>query len=90
MSLTITTSENMYYLHGEILQDSLKELKQQLQKMMKTKNRITINIDDVKRIDAFGVQMLGKFMLKAEKNHKDFAIVGEGSRDLYEHVYSDM
>jgi hypothetical protein len=88
MHLKISKKKNVYYLKGRIIGPNVKLfLNFFIKKINKGKN-VMINIDKAIEIDKSGLDAMQQLMRLSLTKEKDFSIIGEGCKEIYDHFYA--
>lgn len=85
MSLKILKKKHIYHLKGKVISGNLSKVLNYFIKKINKKNRVVLNIDEAVEIDKNGVNTLQKLNNLATNKKKNFYIVGEGCKELYDH-----
>ncbi len=85
MDLRITNCNNFFKMKGELNKKSLSIFQNEFQNIFNRVSTLTISIEDVKSMDRYGVKALTELHNEAVSKNKSMAIVGFGSKDLYNH-----
>ncbi|WP_405295141.1 hypothetical protein [Algibacter sp. Ld11] len=72
-------------MKGELNKKSLSIFQNEFQNIFNRVSTLTISIEDVKSMDRYGVKALTELHNEAVSKNKSMAIVGFGSKDLYNH-----
>jgi ABC-type transporter Mla MlaB component len=84
MLLQITEKENVFYLNGSINFKTISFLSSYFVSI--EKKTITLNIDNVKKIDKKGLNAI--FVL-LNNVHKTFSVAGYGCKDIYDQFHQN-
>lgn len=84
MAIVIENQENVFFAKGEINQSNAKILKKYIKSQFHLFDRVVLNINDVKKIDKEGINILTSLYQTSLVNDKSFSIVGYGCKDVYD------
>ncbi|KGL63831.1 STAS domain-containing protein [Polaribacter sp. Hel1_85] len=85
MSLQISEKKEVFYLNGKINFETIPFFKSYFNSIIR--DRIVVNIDNVKHIDKEGLDALFVLIKNANKNNKLFSIVGYGCKEIYDYFH---
>ena len=85
MALQIFKKNSTFELCGNLNIKTSRSFIIHFEYLINTFKNVTINIDKVEEIDASGVQALKTLIAISLKSNSMFYIIGNGSRDIYEH-----
>lgn len=85
MSLKILKKKNIYHLKGKVISANFSKLLNYFTKKINKKNKVVLNIEEAVEIDKNGVNILQRLNTLATNKQKNFYIVGEGCKELYDH-----
>mgnify|MGYP000035324952 CR=1 FL=1 len=84
MSLQILECNGTLYLKGILNLTNTSPLITHIERVFKNTKEVTINIDQVREIDRSGVTAFKTIYSSAQKENKQFSIIGHGCKDIYE------
>ncbi|MBL4605319.1 MAG: STAS domain-containing protein [Flavobacteriaceae bacterium] len=84
MALLIKNLKDIFYLKGTLNQTNSSSLRKYFEALFTINSSITININEVSRIENSGVECLKFLHKKSKEEKKKFIIVGLGSEDIYD------
>ncbi|WP_159018488.1 hypothetical protein [Algibacter sp. L3A6] len=90
MDLRITNCNNFFKIKGELNKKSLSVFQNEFQDIFNRVSTLTISIEDVKSMDRHGVKALTELHNEAVAKNKSMAIIGFGSKDLYNHFKTNV
>ena len=85
MSLKITNNNNYYKIKGVLNRRNLHIFQSEFANIFDSLDKITISIEDLERIDRYGVNALAKLHNEAITNNKSLSIIGYGCKEVYKH-----
>lgn len=85
MPLKILKKKNVYHLKGKVITTDVTSLLNYFIKKINKKKSITLNIDETKEIDRNGLKAFQQLMNLATSKDKNFAIIGGGCKEIYDH-----
>lgn len=85
MDLSITSDNNVIKLKGILDFNNIDLFQTELLKAFKKYNVLTISVEELQKVDRFGVNALADFHIKSIRDNKQLSIVGLGCKELYEH-----
>jgi ABC-type transporter Mla MlaB component len=85
MALQISKKNGTYVLSGNLNTNTSRSFIIHFEYLINTLNYVTVNIDKVKEIDVCGVESLKTLIAISLRNNSRFYIIGNGSKDIYEH-----
>lgn len=85
MALRISEKKGTYYLKGKLNCSTVRPFIIHFEHCIEYCDAVVVNIDNVKEIDASGLDAIKTLMAIALKKQKMFSTVGYGSKDIYEH-----
>tara|TARA_R110001632_G_scaffold64960_2_gene154202 strand:+ start:2239 stop:2517 length:279 start_codon:yes stop_codon:yes gene_type:complete len=85
MALQIFKKNGTFELCGNLNAKTSRSLIIHFEYLINTFKNVTMNIDQVKKIDACGVEALKTLIAISLKNNSIFYITGNGSKDIYDH-----
>ena len=83
MDLRITNCNNFFRIKGELNKKSLSIFQNEFQDIFNRVSKLTISVEDIKSMDRHGVKALTELHNEAIATNKSMAIIGFGSKDLY-------
>ncbi|MCL5127570.1 hypothetical protein [Algibacter sp. L4_22] len=83
MDLRITNCNNFFRIKGELNKKSLSIFQNEFQDIFNRVSKLTISVEDIKSMDRHGVKALTELHNEAIAKNKSMAIIGFGSKDLY-------
>ena len=83
MSLQISEKNEVFYLNGKINFETTTFFKKYFVKL--NKEKIVINIENVKQIDKEGLKAILVLINLANRNNKLFSITGYGCKEIYDY-----
>ena len=90
MELRITNCNNFFKIKGVLNKNSLAIFNNEFKDIFNRVSTLTISIEDVKSMDRYGVKALAELHNEAVLKNKNMAIVGVGSKGLYDHFKSNV
>ena len=90
MDLKITNCNNFYKIKGSLNKNNLDVFKNEFKNVFARLDSVTISIENVVSMDAFGVNALGELHKESILKNKSLAIIGMGCEDLYNHFKSEV
>lgn len=90
MELRITNCNNFFKIKGELNKKSLSVFNTEFENIFNRVSKLTISIEDIKSIDSHGVKALTELHNEAIAKNKSMAIIGFGSKDLYNHFKTQV
>ena len=87
MPLKISKKKNVYHLEGDVVTLNVTTLLDYFIKKIDKKKKITLNIEEAKKIDKNGLNAIKTLMNLATFKQKNFTIVGGGCKEIYDHFY---
>ena len=84
MAVLIENQDNVLFAKGEINQFNAKILKSFIKSQFEAFDRVVLNINDVKKIDKEGINILTSLYRTSLMKNKSFSIVGYGCKDIYD------
>ena len=85
MALQILKKNNTFELSGNLNTQTSRSFIIHFEYLFSTVKSVTVNIDKVLEIDACGVEALKTLIAISLKSNTPFNIIGNGSRDIYDH-----
>lgn len=85
MDLKITNCNNFFKIKGILNKNNLDVFQNEFSNIFEKLNTLTISIEDVERMDRFGVTAIANLHKEAINKNKKLSIVGYGCKDLYNH-----
>ncbi len=83
MANTIKEKSDVFILQGKINSSTAHQLITHLEYLLNINKMLTINIDEVTKIDEKGILALFQLQVYALRYNYHFLIVGKGSREIY-------
>ena len=90
MNLRITNCNNFFKIKGSLNRETLAVFQAEFEHVFERFSSFTISIEDVEAMDRFGVEALAALHNEAVTKNKAMAIIGLGSKDLYDHFKSQI
>ena len=90
MDLKITNCNNFFKIKGILNRQNLELFKSEFQNIFERVNSLTISIEDVESMDRYGVNALAELHNEFIARNKSMAIIGFGSKDLYNHFKTSV
>lgn len=84
MAILIENQNNVFNIKGEINQFNAKILKSYVESQFHSFDRVVLNINDVKKIDKEGINILTSLYQVSMQKEKSFSIIGYGCKDIYD------
>ncbi len=84
MALQISEKKGIIYVDGKIKTETVQSFVSYLKHMLVNNTKVIVNIDKATAIDVDGLNALKTLDKMATILHKSFAIIGYGSREIYE------
>jgi ABC-type transporter Mla MlaB component len=85
MALQVLKKNEIFELCGNLNTKTSRSFIIHFEYLINTFKNITVNIDKVKEIDACGVEALKTLIAISLKNNSIFYIIGNGSKEIYDH-----
>jgi len=85
MILEIKQHNHLYKVIGTLEKQNINEFKSRFKDVFKNSDAITICIENLKRIDQYGVNALAELHNESLKKQKKLSIIGLGCKELYQH-----
>lgn len=82
MPLQIKNNQGIFEINGNIIAENVYSLKHHFEQLLVQSERIIISLDHVKKIDAYGVQVLTKLHKMAMKSNKILSIIGKENKTI--------
>ena len=80
MALKITNNYGIFELEGNVEGSNTLSLKHHLETLMTSSERIVLSLEKVKKIDAYGIQVLTNLYERAIKNNRIFYLIGSENK----------
>ncbi|MBQ0733836.1 STAS domain-containing protein [Aquimarina celericrescens] len=77
MALQITNNQGVFEINGNIISENSKSLQSHFEQLLHKTDSVFISVDNVKKIDVSGINVLTKLYKSAMKNNKIFFIIGK-------------
>ncbi|GAA4280698.1 STAS domain-containing protein [Gaetbulibacter aestuarii] len=90
MNLRITNCNNFFKIKGSLNRDTLATFQAEFEHIFERFSSLTISIEDVESMDRYGVEAIAALHKEALARQKSMAIIGLGSKDLYDHFKSQV
>lgn len=90
MALKITEERGMFLVEGSINASTVKKFKNHIEFLILYTKGLTLDINAVKEIDRNGMQALRELYTTAQINNKDFFLVGEGCKEIFQDFESNI
>lgn len=90
MNLRITNCNNFFKIKGSLNRDTLAIFQAEFEHIFERFSSFTISIEDIESMDRFGVEAIAALHNEAVSREKSMAIIGLGSKDLYDHFKSQV
>ena len=84
MAILIENQNNVFNVKGEINQLNAKILKSYIESQFHAYDRVVLNINDVRKIDKEGINILTSLYQVSILKKKSFSIIGYGCKDIYD------
>lgn len=84
MVLQILECNGTFYLKGALNVTTSNPFIHHFENVFKKMKEVTVNIDQVEEIDRSGVDAFKEIYSIAEKERKQFSVIGNGCKDLYD------
>ncbi|MFD2567403.1 STAS domain-containing protein [Pseudotenacibaculum haliotis] len=84
MAILIENQKNVFNVKGEINQLNAKILKSYVESQFHAYDRVVLNINDVRKIDKAGINILTSLYKVSLLKQKSFSIIGYGCKDIYD------
>lgn len=88
MGLIITKCNELFKIEGNLNKLNVQVFQDEFQNIFEFFEKVTINIEELKGIDRYGVNALAKLHNESISKNKILYIVGLGCKDLYDHFNS--
>ncbi|WP_027395030.1 STAS domain-containing protein [Aquimarina latercula] len=89
MALKITNNYGVYELEGNVEGTNTMSLKHHFEQLMSSSEKIVLSLEKVRRIDAYGIQVLTNLYNRAIKNNKIFYMIGS-ENDMINKAFGKM
>ena len=89
MNLEISEANNFFRIEGILDKTTVGIFKSQFQDVFEYLSNVTISIEDVVKIDKYGVSALAHLHNESITRKKRLSIVGSGYNDLYHYFKSE-
>ena len=86
MTLKIIKTDSLIQLNGNLNINNFKKVEKKVNRFLKKKSKITLNIDNVNEIDTGAVDSIVKIFENALNSDKQIDIVGNGTKDIYDEL----
>ncbi|WP_281989207.1 STAS domain-containing protein [Aquimarina aggregata] len=80
MALRITKNQEVFEIKGNIVAENARSVQHHFEKLLFHSEKVVVCLDKVKKIDAFGVNVLTRLFKNAMKNNKIFFIIGKENK----------
>tara|TARA_R110002072_G_scaffold91631_1_gene204351 strand:+ start:184 stop:462 length:279 start_codon:yes stop_codon:yes gene_type:complete len=90
MDLKITNCNNFFKLKGILNRKTLDLFNNEFKNIFERVNSLTISIEEIENMDRYGVSALAELHNESLAKNKSMAIIGLGSKDLYNHFKSQV
>ena len=80
MALQITNNQDVFEIKGNIVAENARSLQHHFEELLFNSEKVIVCLDKVKKIDAFGVNVLSALFKNAMKNNKIFFIIGKENK----------
>lgn len=90
MDLKITNTNNFFRMKGILNRNTLHIFNEEFRHIFEYANTITISIEEIVSMDRYGVNAIAALHDEAIAKNKSMAIIGMGSKDLYDHFKSQI
>lgn len=90
MDLQITNCNNFFKLKGILDRKNLNLFNNEFANIFERLSTLTISIEDIESMDRYGVNALAELHNESLIKNKSMAIIGLGSKDLYNHFKSQV
>jgi ABC-type transporter Mla MlaB component len=85
MALQILKKEGAFELSGKLNVETSRSLIIHFEYLINTFKYVTVNISKLEEVDEYGVQALKTLIAISLKSNNIFYIIGNGSKDIYNH-----
>ena len=89
MALQIMKKNGVFIVEGSLNSETSKSFKNHINLLLQYCNKVEINIDNVKEIDASGLSVLRQFINDSQKGNRTFCITGYGNNKFYSDFRSE-
>lgn len=86
MALQIIEKNNTYYLKGSMNQNTSEGVILYFENLIRAFQKVIVNIDGVQEIDKNGVTVFKKLFSNAFQMKKEFLVIGNGCKDIYDDI----
>lgn len=90
MDLKITNCNNFFKIKGSLNKKTLNVFYNEFKDIFERVNALTISIEDIDTMDKYGVNAIAALHDEAVAKKKSMAIIGLGSKDLYDHFKTQV
>ena len=85
MTIEIKQHNHLYQVMGTLEKQNINEFRRWFKDVFEQSDAVTICIENLKRIDQYGVNALNELHNEALHKQKKLSIIGLGCKELYEH-----
>lgn len=90
MALKIVEQQGTFFIQGRINNTTAANFKSHFEYLMEINNELTLNIDAIEEIDVEGLSALHELYTQALIYKKEFFIVGNGCKEIYDEFKYSM
>ncbi len=90
MALKIKDNNGTFFINGSINASTVKQFKNHIEFLILYTKELTLNIDGVKNIDSNGMRVFRELYTTALISNKDFYVVGNGCKDIFNDFKSNL
>lgn len=77
MAIQITNNNGIFEIKGNIIAENTKSIQHHVEQLLLHSDHVILSVDQVKKIDRYGVSILTAFYKKAMQLNKIFYIIGK-------------
>jgi len=90
MDLKITNCNNFFKIKGVLNRKNVGLFNNVFENVFERVNSLTISIEEIENMDRYGVSALTELHKQSLAMNKSMAIIGNGSKDLYDYFKSQV
>jgi len=90
MDLKITNCNNFFKIKGVLNRQNIDLFNNAFENVFERVNSLTISIEEIENMDRYGVSALTELHKQSLAMNKSMAIIGNGSKDLYDYFKSQV
>ncbi len=89
MNLVISNANNYFNCKGALDKYNIHVFKKQFRHVFRNANAITVSIENLTRIDRYGVRAIAQLQNEALTQNKRLSIIGFGQNDIFTHFKTE-